>query len=133
MLDRRRWARHGRAGSLLFAVLFLALCLLGYDPADPPGTASMPANSPPANPCGPVGAAVAHALFSTVGWASYLVLFALAVADWLLHRRRRVPDPAQRLVGFALVVVVAAALIQKIAPELSWSPAVGGGGYVGAL
>ena len=89
MLDRRRWARHGWAGSLLFAVSCLALCLIGYDPADPPGSAASPANDPTANPCGPVGAAIAHVLFTSVGWASFLVLYALLVADWLLHRRRK--------------------------------------------
>ena len=133
MLDRRRWARHGRAGALLFVVAFLTIGLVGYDPADPPGTAAFPANHPTNNPCGPVGATVAHALFTAVGWASYLPLFALAVADWLLHRRRPLTDPASRLVGFALVVAVVAAAVQKLFPGLPRSPAVGSGGYVGAL
>lgn len=133
MLDRRRWARHGWAGSLLFGVAFLALCLAGYDPADPPGSAAYPANDPIRNPCGPVGAIAAHALFSTVGWASYALLYALIVADWLVHRRRAVADLPQRLLGVAALVVVVAALVQKVAPGLPRSPVVGSGGYAGAL
>ncbi|WP_435016922.1 DNA translocase FtsK [Tundrisphaera sp. TA3] len=133
MLDRRRWARHGWAGSLLFAVSFLALCLIGYDPADPPGSAASPANDPATNPCGPVGAAIAHVLFTSVGWASFLVLYALLVADWLLYRRRRVAEPAQRLIGLGMVLLVLAAAVQKLAPDLPRSAVVGSGGYAGAL
>jgi DNA segregation ATPase FtsK/SpoIIIE, S-DNA-T family len=132
MFDRRRWASHGQAGALLFAVAFLALSLLGYDPEDPPGSSAEPTNSPPTNPCGPVGAALAHLLFVTVGRAAYLVLFALLVIDLLAFRRRKVVDPALRVFGFGLVVVVGSALIQKFDPSHRSSPPVGSGGYIGA-
>ena len=133
MLDRQRLSRHGRALALLFAWAYLALSLLGYDPADPPGAAVEPPNSPPANPCGPVGAALAHLLFQSVGWASYLILLALGVADLLAFRRRAVPDKGACAVGVALLVAVTATLVQTMAPGLDRSPPVGGGGYVGAL
>src|SRR5947209_17049945 len=116
MFDRRRWARHGRAVALLFAVAFLAISLFGYDPADPPGHSAEPPNDPPTNPCGPVGATLAHALFAWVGSASYLVLLASAVADLLAFRRRRVADPALRVAGFALMVLVASAAVQRLDP-----------------
>ena len=132
MFDRRRWARHGRACAFLFVVAFLALSLVGYDPADPPGLAAEPVNNPPSNPCGPVGAALAHLLFVTVGRASYLILFAASVADLLAFRRRKVADPALRLVGLVLVVAVACSLVQKFDPGRRPAPAVGSGGYVGA-
>ena len=132
MFDRRRWARHGRAVALLFAVAFLALSLLGYDPADPPGDAAQPPHEPPANPCGPVGATLAHLLFVTVGRASYLVLFASLVVDLILFRRRKVVDPALRVLGFGLVVIVGASLSQKFDPGRRPAPPVGSGGYVGA-
>jgi S-DNA-T family DNA segregation ATPase FtsK/SpoIIIE len=132
MIDRRRLASQGRAGALLFAVAFLALSLLGYDPADSPGSAAEPPNSPPNNPCGPVGAVLAHLLFVTVGRASYLVLFSLIVLDLLLFRRRKVIDPALRVVGFGMVVAVGSALSQKFDPAHRFSPPVGSGGYVGA-
>jgi S-DNA-T family DNA segregation ATPase FtsK/SpoIIIE len=117
---------------LLFAVAFLALCLAGYDPADPPGTSAFPPNPTPANPCGPVGAAVAHALRITVGRAAYVILYALAIGDWFLFRRRKVPDLASKLAGLGLVVIVVSALIQKYDPARPPVPTVGAGGYVGA-
>jgi DNA segregation ATPase FtsK/SpoIIIE, S-DNA-T family len=132
MFDRRRWAKHGRAGALLFAVAFLAFCLIGYDPADSPGSAAQPPNHPPSNPCGPVGAILAHLLFVTVGRASYLVLFAAIILDLLLFRRRKVADPVFRFLGFGLLVVVGSALIQKFHPGLHPSPTVGSGGFIGA-
>ena len=132
MFDRRRWAEQGGAFALAFAVAFFALALFGYDPADPPGRAVEPPNNPPSNPCGPVGATLAHGLFTAVGRASFLVLFACVVADLLAFRRRKVADPALRLLGLGLVVLVAAALCQKFDPTHSPSPPVGSGGYVGA-
>src|SRR5438067_112139 len=74
MLDRQQLARNGPASALLLAVLFLALSLAGYEPADAPGVAAEPANRPPANPCGPVGASLAFVLFQALGWSSYLFL-----------------------------------------------------------
>jgi len=132
MFDRRSGAGHGRGLALLFAVAFLALCLVGYDPADPPGSDAVPPNNPPANPCGPVGATLAFALFVTVGRASYLVLFASAVGVLLVFRRRKVADPGLRLLGLGLLLVVASALIRRFDPDHPPAPAVGAGGYVGA-
>ena len=131
MLDCRRWARHGRALALAFAVAFLAASLFGYDPKDPPGQAVEPLKEP-ANPCGPVGATLAHLLFNAVGRSSFLILFAAVVADLLVFRRRKVTDPALRVLGLALVVGVGAALIQKFDPAHPPAPPVGSGGYVGA-
>jgi DNA segregation ATPase FtsK/SpoIIIE, S-DNA-T family len=133
MLDRHRLIRHCKALALLFAWVFLALSLAGYNPADPPGSAAEPPNSPPSNPCGPVGAVLAHTLFQSVGWASYVILWAIAALDLLLYRRRAVPERGLRLVGFLLVVFVSSSLMQKFAPGLRPSPVVGSGGYLGAL
>lgn len=132
MLDRPRLRRNGRGLTLLFACVFLALSLGGYDPADPPGTAAVPANSPAANPCGPVGAMLAHALLSTVGWASVLVLLGLVVVDILIFRRRAVPEKGWRLAGFGLVLIVASTVAQWTLGTILRSPPVGPGGYVGA-
>ena len=132
MFDRRRWAGQGRALGLLFAFAFLALCLVGYDPADPPGSDSLPANHPPANPCGPVGAAIAHGLFISFGRASFLVLFASAVGVLLAFRRRKVADPGLNVFGLGLLLLVASALVRRFAPDQGPAPAVGSGGYLGA-
>src|SRR5215472_16500039 len=114
-------------------IVFLALSLAGYDPADSPGHGAEPANEHPANPCGPVGAALAHAMFTTIGWASWLVPPALLVVNLLLVRRRALPDRVSPSVGFAMVVIVAAATVYKLGPTLYPSPPVGSGGYAGAL
>src|SRR5689334_10544529 len=104
MLDRQRLTRHGPASALLLACVFLAISLAGYTPADTPGLAAEPANTPPANPCGPVGATLAYVLFQALGWSSYGVLFGVVVANVLLFRRRRVPEVGLQGFGFALVI-----------------------------
>ncbi|MDR3638275.1 MAG: DNA translocase FtsK 4TM domain-containing protein, partial [Isosphaeraceae bacterium] len=133
MLDRQRLARAAPALFLALGAVFLALSLAGYDPADAPGRAAEPPNSPTANPCGPVGATLAHALFTAIGWASYLVLVALVAADVLLFARRAVHEKGLRLLGLAFTVAVTAGLVQKFGPALSQTPPVGDGGYLGAL
>ena len=133
MLDRQRLVRFAPASALLLATLFLAFSLVGYDPADPPGAAAYPPNDPVANPCGPVGAAVAKALFSLTGWSSYFLLYAAFVLDGLMFRRRKASGVWGRLAGVALLATVAAALTQKFAPGLRPSAPVGSGGYLGAI
>jgi S-DNA-T family DNA segregation ATPase FtsK/SpoIIIE len=115
------------------AIVFLGLSLGGYDPADPPGHGADPVNQPATNPCGPVGAVFAHILFSTLGWSSWLLLLGLAVVNLLVTTRRPVPDKLGPAIGFGLVLMVASGFIYKIAPTLMPSPAIGSGGYVGAL
>src|SRR5262245_175459 len=114
-------------------IVFLILSLAGYDPADPPGRGAEPANAQPTNPCGPVGAVLAHAMFTTLGWSSWLIPPAMLGVNLLLVRRRALPDRAIPSIGFAIVLVAAAATVHKVAPTLWPSPPVGSGGYVGAL
>ena len=132
MFDRPRLLRHCKVLALLCGWVFLALSLVAYDPADPPGSASEPPNRTPTNPCGPVGATLAHLLFLSAGWASLLVLPAQAAVNLLLIRRRIVPEPGLRLLGFLLMVGVASALIQAGRPGLRPAPPIGSGGYLGA-
>ncbi len=110
------------------AIVFLGLSLGGYDPADPPGHGAEPSNQPPHNPCGPVGAVIAHVLFNTLGWSSWLLLLGLAVVNLLVATRRPVPDKLGPAIGFGLVLVAASGFIHKIAPPLMPSPAVGSWG-----
>jgi S-DNA-T family DNA segregation ATPase FtsK/SpoIIIE len=69
MLDRERLSRQLRDCALLFFVVFLGLSLGGYDPADAPGMSVVPPNAAARNPCGPVGATLAHTAFQTFGLA----------------------------------------------------------------
>jgi S-DNA-T family DNA segregation ATPase FtsK/SpoIIIE len=133
MIDRQRLARNALGLGLLFCWLFLALSLISFEPADPPSADVEPANSVPSNWCGPVGSLLAHVLVVTIGWASYLVLYALAVVDLLVFRRRAVADARLRILGFGLLTAVAAALVQRLGAGLLPAHAVGAGGYLGAL
>ena len=130
---RQRALRSAPLIAFGLAIVFLGLSLLGYDPADPPGRAAEPVNQPPSNPCGPVGAALAFGLFTTLGWSCWLLPPALVVLLLLRIRRRPVPDRLGPTVGLGLVVVVVAAFLHKLAPTLEPSAPVGSGGYLGAL
>jgi S-DNA-T family DNA segregation ATPase FtsK/SpoIIIE len=130
---RQRVLRSAPLIAFALAIVFLGLSLGGYDPADSPGWGADPLNQPPANPCGPVGAFFAHLLFITLGWSSWVLLLGLAVLNLLCIAHRPVPERLGPAVGFALVMVVSAGFIHKVAPGLERSPAVGSGGYVGAI
>ncbi|RUL88235.1 DNA translocase FtsK [Tautonia sociabilis] len=139
MLDRQRLWRNGRGLSLLVVGTFLALSLLGYDPADAPGSACYPPNGsdgsavPLSNPCGPVGASIAHGLYTAIGWACLLLLPAWGVVTVRVLLGRPIGEPAARLAGLAMLVGVASASLQELRPGLAGSPPVGSGGYAGAL
>src|SRR5262245_15219827 len=133
MPDRQRLSRTARGAALLLAWAFLAMSLAGYDPADPPGSATDPPGATTSNPCGPVGAWIAHVLMQAIGWASGLVLLAVAVVAFLRFVGRSILEPWPRLLGLGLVVAVAAAGIARLAPGSRHCPPVGPGGYLGAL
>ena len=86
MLVRQRLLRSAPALTFLLLNLFLALSLGGYDPADAPGSGAEPPNRSPmlSNPCGPVGATLAHVLFNVLGWSSWLVLLGLVAVNVLV-------------------------------------------------
>ncbi len=130
---RQRVLRSAPLIAFALAIVFLGLSLGGYDPADSPGWGAEPLNQPPTNPCGPVGAFFAHVLFITFGWASWGLLLGLAVLNLLWISRRPVPERLGPALGFALVLLVTAGFIHKIAPGAQRSPAVGSGGYLGAI
>ena len=119
----------------LLVNLFVALSLGGYDPADAPGSGAEPPNHSPwlSNPCGPVGATLAHLSFNVLGWSSWLLLMGLAAVNVLVVARRRLPTARFPVLGFALLLAVCAGMIHKFAPGLRPSPPVGSGGYAGAL
>ncbi len=133
MFDRERMTRHSLGYALLFLVVFLGLSLGGYDPADPPGSAARPANAPVKNPCGPVGASIAHAGYQTFGVASFGLLWGLVVVDLLLFARQRVSDPGLKAFGLLMVATVIAAAFHRFGAGLRPSPPIGAGGYIGAL
>jgi S-DNA-T family DNA segregation ATPase FtsK/SpoIIIE len=100
--------------------LFAWVSLLSFDPADPPATSIWPANHPPQNVCGYVGAGLAYWGLRYLGSGFYalLGLVNLAVLAW--SRGARLSDLWLRFVGLALVVSATAA-----ASTLLW-PSAGG-------
>ena len=90
---RQRLLRLAPALIFLLVNLFLALSLGGYDPADAPGSGAEPPNHSPllSNPCGPVGATLAHVSFNVLGWSSWLLLLGLVAVNVLVVARRRFP------------------------------------------
>ncbi|MGA9926063.1 MAG: DNA translocase FtsK 4TM domain-containing protein [Isosphaeraceae bacterium] len=132
---RQRLLRLAPALTFLLLNLFLALSLGGYDPADAPGSGAEPANHSPllSNPCGPVGATLAHVSFNVLGWSSWLLLLGLVAVNVLVVARRKVADRVGPALGFGLVLAVSAGMIHKFAPGIRPSPPVGSGGYTGAL
>ncbi len=130
---REKVLRSAPRTAIALAIVFLGLSLLGYDPADAPGWAAAPPNAPPQNPCGPVGAALAHALFISMGWASWLFLLGLTVLVLPARIIRSRFDQGLATLGFAILLLVTAGLFHKLLPALSPRPPVGSGGYTGAF
>ncbi len=132
---RQRLLRLAPALILMLVNLFFALSLGGYDPADAPGSGAEPANHSPllSNPCGPVGATLAHVSFNILGWSSWLLLLGLLAVNILIVARRNVTDRLSPALGFAVLLAVSAGAIHKYAPGIGPSPPVGSGGYAGAL
>jgi S-DNA-T family DNA segregation ATPase FtsK/SpoIIIE len=133
MIDRQSLARNAPASALLLACLFLAISLAGYDPADRHGANVHPPNASVANPCGPVGASIAHGLVTSLGWSSWLLLYALFAIDLLWFRRVPIREKGVRAVGLGLLLLVAATFSHKLGSGLTHVPPVGAGGYLGGL
>jgi S-DNA-T family DNA segregation ATPase FtsK/SpoIIIE len=132
---RQRLLRSAPALCFMLLILFLVLSLGGYDPADAPGWGAEPPNRSPllSNPCGPVGASLAHMLYSVLGWSSWLLLLGMLAVNIHVVTRRQVSDRITPALGFGLLLLVASGLIQKFGPGIRPSPPVGSGGYAGAL
>ncbi len=132
MIDTQRLKTDLLALALLAGILFLALSLFSYDPADPPADLIYPANPVVTNLCGPAGAKLAHNLQSLLGMGSWIVLAALIVIDVRLFSRRPMPPLSGRLLGWGLICLAGCLAFQLVAPRFGRGPAVGSGGYVGA-
>ena len=81
MIDYRRLRTDLLALGLLAAIVFVALSLASYDPADPPSTLVYPNNPQVTNTCGPVGARLAWGLHAALGYASYVLVTAMLLLD----------------------------------------------------
>ncbi|MGQ0635786.1 MAG: DNA translocase FtsK 4TM domain-containing protein [Planctomycetaceae bacterium] len=133
MVDRQRLKNDVLALGLLALAVFVGLSLYSYDPADPPGVARYPSRLETYNLCGPAGARTAHTLMLTFGVGAWFVLFLLGLVDARMFGRRSSRDPYVRALGWLLMLAAVCVGIRLLAPGWEAGPALGGGGYLGAL
>ena len=107
--------------------LLLALSLLSYSPADPPGHTVVPVNDPPSNWIGPVGAFLAHWTYLLLGAGAWALLAGTGVWLGLAITRRTVTQPTLRVVGVVLLALAVSGFQFLLAPNSGSSPQGAGG------
>ncbi len=132
MFDNRDLKLDVAALALLATVVFLAMALVTYDPADPPSTLIYPPGEQVSNACGRLGAVAAHLLLCGVGVGAYYLVLSLGVLDGLLLLRRPIDQPILRTIGWIMSLVGLTTIAAQLMPGVSPGPVIGPGGYVGA-
>jgi S-DNA-T family DNA segregation ATPase FtsK/SpoIIIE len=132
MQSRWQWRFDMVVGAFLLAGLVLALCVLSFDPADPPSATTYPPHAVATNLLGWPGALLARRLTDALGVAVYVFLaawFVLVLA--LLLRRPRIKWII-RVSGWFIAVPTVAVLTDAAQARWSgWAPG-GSGGDLGA-
>ena len=131
---------------LLALVIFLALALLTYSPADPlvelvaplnnlyrPDVLAFPQNAQVENACGKWGALVASMLLTGLGLGAYYFVVSLGTLDALLLLRRDIDAPVVRAFGWFASLLGLSTIAALAVPHWSPGPVIGSGGYLGAL
>ncbi|MDP6601360.1 MAG: DNA translocase FtsK 4TM domain-containing protein, partial [Phycisphaerales bacterium] len=97
--------------------LFLAVALLSFNVADPPSHVVAMHNSPPANLCGSVGAAIAYWTYHTLGFGIWVIL--AGVGSWvvLTFRGSEVTQPAVRALGLLIMALAVSCMHELLFPE----------------
>ncbi len=131
---------------LIIFALFLTISLVTYSPADPvnqlfkpldrvyqPDVLVWPQSEEIANSCGQWGALAADVLFTSLGiGAFFLILGIMAVAIALLQRQS-IEALWSKTIGWLLSLLGMTTLAAMLIPYASLGPAIGSGGYIGAL
>jgi S-DNA-T family DNA segregation ATPase FtsK/SpoIIIE len=146
MLDKSRLYRDCFALALAALVAFLSLSLITYDRADPiadpvapvhlvytPDQSVYPPNEHPHNICGHMGALAADAMYSWLGLGAYYALVSASILVVQLLRRREIDCPALRMFGWIVSLSGFTTILAIALPGASPGPAIGSGGYLGAL
>jgi S-DNA-T family DNA segregation ATPase FtsK/SpoIIIE len=146
MFDNRSLKLDLFALALLAFLVFLALALVTYNPADPvvelldpldklyqADSLVHPKNEEIANACGRWGALAADLLLTAFGIGAYYLVVALAAFDVTLLRRREVDSPLLRGTGWVASLLGFTTISAMLVPSLSPGPVIGSGGYLGAL
>ncbi len=91
--------------------LLVAVALLSYDAADPPGHMVAPLNEQPSNWVGVFGAVVAHHVYLMLGPGAWVALSGLATYLVLTAKRRPVSQPILRCIGLLLMTIAVSTLV----------------------
>ncbi len=132
MIDLSRIRDDLLALALFAATVFVGLALFSYHPADPPGTSVFPPAESTANLCGPMGAELAHHLFTRLGYGAYFVLVCLVSSDGRLFSKVGLDGLITRTFGLLLALGAVCVGLNLLLPQFGQWPVVGTGGYVGA-
>jgi S-DNA-T family DNA segregation ATPase FtsK/SpoIIIE len=119
--------------ALLACGVLLTLCLVSAAryPNDPSWNSAGQAETH--NLTGLIGANVAATLFQFIGVTAYLLPILLFVTAWSRFRTRSVRAPLSRIVGFAMLILAAAALLSISNLQPLFDKTVAPGGLAGAL
>jgi S-DNA-T family DNA segregation ATPase FtsK/SpoIIIE len=93
------------------AGLLVLLSLTSFAPEDPSLNTAVAVGTAAHNWIGPAGAYLADSLFQVLGWAAYLLPFALVVIGLRLLRARTFEAPGAKVLGAAVLWVSSAALL----------------------
>jgi S-DNA-T family DNA segregation ATPase FtsK/SpoIIIE len=132
MVDYRRLRTDVLALVVLAATVYLGLCLISYDPADPPAASVYPARGEVRNIGGVAGAKLTHHLLTGLGVGAYAVPLLLALWDLRLFSREGTEDGVLRALGGGMVLGAIVVAAQLGPPLFASAPPVGNGGYAGA-
>lgn len=113
--------------------MLVAIALVTYNPADPPGGQVWPPAEQVHNGCGAAGAWVAHSLIEMLGLGAYYAAGTLGVVAGLLVGKREIDQPLVRTLGWALSLVGVSTASALLFQGWSPGPLIGAGGYVGAM
>jgi S-DNA-T family DNA segregation ATPase FtsK/SpoIIIE len=118
---------------LLALSLLLALCLVSaaFHPNDPSWNSVGQADTH--NWAGFIGASTAAALFQSIGLAAFLLPVLLLATAWRRFRTRSIHAPWSRVIGLAVLVVSAAALLSISGLQPLFDSSVHPGGLIGTL
>lgn len=117
---------------LLAVCAFLIAALATFDPADPPAAREFPPHARATNACGLLGSTVATGLFESFGLGAWFVVGLLAGLDFMLLKRRSLPDLPLRAIGAVLATVGVCTLLAMFSPAWISRPLWGPGGSTGA-
>ena len=146
MFDNRSLRGDISLVGLVALIIFLAVSLFTYDPADrtaqlatplkdyyQPSALVFPLNETPHNACGTIGATTADLLFSNLGFGAYYLLLGLGTLAIALVRKEHTLSPWIRTIGWAISMVGMTCLASLTMTHLTPGPVTGAGGYLGLL